>query len=281
MRKLINEVDVVVEGFDTGRMDSGMDLASSDSEPVKKPRVALMIDSPFSSYTAGQLWFLFDQWTEFGIDRIRSGSFNRIDLAEYDVILMPGAWGGLNDVWGESQIEDLKTWVRNGGVLIGTEGSGSWLTKDRSGFTDVELFEAEEEDSTEIDEKAYTQYEDREDVFGLERIPGSAFKAIVDNSNPLAFGLPDQLYSLKFGNDGIMPSNSLQTVGYYVKEGEVLASGYASEENRENAKGKAFAAVQNMGSGKVVFLLDNTQYRMFWVGPSRMVQNAVMLLPGF
>lgn len=281
MQKLADEADVVIEGFDTGRMDTGMDLASSDSEPVKKPKVALMIDSPFSSYTAGQLWFLFDQWTEFGVDRIRSGSFNRIDLAEYDVILMPGAWGGLNGVWNESQIEDLKSWVRNGGVLIGTEGSGSWLTKDRSGFTDAELFEAADEDSSDVDEKGYTRYEDREEVFGLERIPGSAFKAIVDNSNPLAFGLPDQLYSLKFGNDGIVPSNSLQTVGYYVNEGEVLASGYASVENRDNSKGKAFAAVQNMGSGKVVFLLDNTQYRMFWVGPSRMVQNAVMLLPGF
>ncbi|MDZ7805782.1 MAG: hypothetical protein U5K71_01535 [Gracilimonas sp.] len=281
MQKLLEEVDVVIEGFDTGRMDSGMDLASSDSEPINKPKVALMIDSPFSSYTAGQLWFLFDQWTEFGIDRIRSGSFNRIDLAEYDVILMPGAWGGLSGVWNETQIEDLKSWVRNGGVLIGTEGSASWLTKDQSGFTDVELFEAEEKDSTEVDENAYTRYEDREDVFGLERIPGSAFKAVVDNSNPLAFGLPDQLYSLKFGTDGIIPSNSFETVGYYVNEGEVLASGYASDENKENAKGKAFAAVQNMGSGKVVFLLDNTQYRMFWVGPSRMVQNAVMLLPGF
>ncbi|HBQ59789.1 MAG TPA: hypothetical protein DD671_09240, partial [Balneolaceae bacterium] len=247
-------------------------------EPVQKPEVALMIDSPFSSYTAGQLWFLFDQWTEFGIDRVRSGSFTRIDLAEYDVILMPGSWGGLNGVWSESQIEGLKDWVREGGVLIGTEGSGSWLTKDRSGFTNVELFE--EEDSTKVDEKAYTQYAHREDVFGLDRIPGSAFKAHIDNTNPLAFGLPETLYSLKFGDDGLVPSTDFQTVGYYVKEGEVLASGYASEENREEAKGMAFAAVENMGSGKVVFLLDNTQYRMFWVGPSRMVQNAVMLLPG-
>lgn len=281
MRQLAEEVSVVIEGFDTGRMDEGMDLASSDSEPVKEPKVALMVDSPFSSYTAGQLWFLFDQWTEFGIDRIRSGSFNGIDLAEYDVILMPGAWGGLSGVWNSSQIEDLKSWVRNGGVLIGTEGSGTWLTADRSGFTDVELFEEEEDDSTEVEDKAYTKYADRTDVFGLERIPGSAFKGIIDNTNPLAFGLPEQLYSLKFGDDGIVPNNSLQTVGYYVKEGEVMASGYASEENKEKARGQAFAAVQNMGSGKVVFLLDNTQYRMFWVGPSRMVQNAVMLLPGF
>jgi len=74
MRQLAEGVNVVIEGFDTGRMDAGMDLASGDSQPVEKPKVALMIDSPFSSYTAGQLWFLFDQWTEFGIDRIRSGS---------------------------------------------------------------------------------------------------------------------------------------------------------------------------------------------------------------
>jgi hypothetical protein len=281
MRQLAEGVNVVIEGFDTGRMDAGMDLASGDSQPVEKPKVALMIDSPFSSYTAGQLWFLFDQWTEFGIDRIRSGSINGIDLAEYDVLLLPGSWGGLGGVMSDSQIEGLKAWVRDGGVLIGTEGSGAWLTENQSGFTNVQLFEEEEEDSTDVDENAYTKYSNREDVFGLERIPGSAFKAVIDNTNPLAFGLPETLYSLKFGDDGIVPNNSLQTVGYYVKEGEVMASGYASAENKEKARGMAFAAVQNMGSGKVVFLLDNTQYRMFWVGPSRMVQNAVMLMPGF
>ncbi|MBO6587006.1 MAG: hypothetical protein JJ953_12935 [Gracilimonas sp.] len=281
MQKIAEEANVVVKGFNTGRMSKGMDLASGDSQPVKKPNVALMVDSPFSSYTAGQLWFLFDQWTELGISRIRSGSFSSSDLDEYDVILMPGAWGGLSSVWSENEMEAVKDWVRRGGVLIGTEGSASWLTKDQSGFTDVALFEEEKEDTTEVDPKAYTKYANREDVFGLERIPGSAFKAMVDNTNPLAFGMPERLYSLKFGDDGLVPSTSYQTVGYYVKEAdEVLASGYASEENKEKAAGKAFAAVENMGSGKVVFLLDNTQYRMFWVGPTRMVQNAVMLLPG-
>jgi hypothetical protein len=37
--------------------------------------------------------------------------------------------------------------------------------------------------------------------------------------------------------------------------------------------------VQNMGRGKVVMLLENTQYRMFWIGPARMVQNAVFQVP--
>ena len=94
--------------------------------------------------------------------------------------------------------------------------------------------------------------------------------------------MTDKLYSLKFSTNGLKPNDSFSTVGYYVKDGEpVLASGYASQENQRNAAGMAFAAVQNVGRGKVVHLLDNTQYRMFWVGPSRMMQNAVMLLSGF
>jgi len=34
-----------------------------------------------------------------------------------------------------------------------------------------------------------------------------------------------------------------------------------------------------MGDGQIVFLVDNTQYRMFWRGPSRMLQNAAMIVP--
>ncbi|HRD79398.1 MAG TPA: hypothetical protein PLL53_01465, partial [Saprospiraceae bacterium] len=61
----------------------------------------------------------------------------------------------------------------------------------------------------------------------------------------------------------------------------LLASGYASQENLKHLAGNAFAGVLPMGRGKVVFLLDNPQFRMYWRGPSRMMQNAVMLLPGF
>lgn len=281
MAKIAEGADVKVAGFDTGRMDEGSDLGSPSMRPVEEPKVALMMDSPFNSYTAGQLWFLFDQWTEFGISRIRADDFNSIDLNSYDVILMPGMWGG--GMFNDSSIDRLKSWVRNGGTLIGTEGTGAWLTKERSGITAAELVSSDEgEDSDEVPAVAYTRYEDREDTSGLRRIPGSAFKGIVDNSHPLAFGMPDRLYSLKFGSTAIVPDESFHTVGYYHKDAsEVLASGYASNENKEHAAGNAFAVVDDMGRGQVVMLLDNTQYRMFWVGPSRFIQNAVMLLPGF
>lgn len=281
-KKVADEAQVKIVGFNTGRMDAGIDFGSRDSRPISKPKVALMIDSGFSSYTAGQMWFLFDQWTELGISRIRSGSFNRMDLNSYDVIILPGGFG-LNGVFNESARNNLKDWVRNGGVIIGAESAGAWLGKEQAGFSSAEIFKPkEDEKSDSIKPDAYTTYANRGDSTGLKRIPGSAFKAIIDNTHPLAFGMPDKLYSLKFSTNGIKPDASIHTVGYYVKDGEsVLASGYASQENQKNAEGMAFAAVQNMGRGKVVHLLDNTQYRMFWVGPSRLLQNAVMQLPGF
>lgn len=280
MQRIAKEAKVNITGFNTGRMDSGIDLASRDSEPVSEPKVALMVDSPFNSYTAGQIWFLFDRWTEFGISRIRSESLQNLDISEYDVIVMPGAWGGLSSVLDSTAQSRLKNWVREGGTLVATENSAEFLSKDKSGFTSVELADIDKkEEEDEIDPAAYTRYEAREDSAGLRRIPGSAFKGIIDDSHPLAFGLPGRLYSLKFTDESLVPSTDWQTVGYYDKDaGSVLASGYASQKNIRKSAGNAFAGVVNIGSGKVVFLLDNTQYRMFWVGPARMMQNAVMLL---
>ncbi len=282
MKKIAESTQVKIAGFNTGRMDEGSDLGSPSMRPIEEPKVGLLMDAGFNSYTAGQLWFLFDQWTEFGISRIRSDrTRGNLRLNEYDVILMPGGFG-LNGVINENAREQLKAWVRNGGTLIGTESSGSWLTKDQSGISSIELFEEEDKDDDKVDPAAYTRYMDREDSTGLRRIPGSAFKANIDNSHPLAFGMSDKLYSLKFRTDGIKPDPSFHTVGHYLKDpNQVLASGYSSNENKKQAAGMAFAAVQDMGQGQVVILLDNTQYRMFWVGPARLVQNAVMLVPGF
>ncbi|NGP88130.1 M14 family metallopeptidase [Fodinibius halophilus] len=283
MQRIAKEAKVTIEGFDTGRMVSGMDLASRDSEPVDKPNVALMVDSPFSSYTAGQIWFLFDQWTEFGINRIRSDRLSYLDLDEYDVLVLPSAWGGFSSALDSTALDKLKGWVRDGGTLVATENAAEFMSKDQSGFTSVELADEPSNDKKEekdtIKPAAYTTYAAREDSSGLKRIPGSAFQGHIDNTNPLAFGLPNKLFTLKFSDESLVPSTNWQVVGHYDKDPQsVLASGYASAENKKQVAGNAFAGVQPMGSGQVVFLLDNTQYRMFWVGPARMMQNAVMIL---
>ena len=279
MEQIMSEHHVQIDAFQTGRMDSGIDLASSDANPMKAPKVALIVDQPFNSYTAGQLWFLFDRWTEYGISRIRANRLSSIDMSEYDVMIFPGAWGGLDAALSEADQERLKSWVRSGGVLVATEGTAAWLSSTRSGFTSVELYKNEPEDEA-TSNSDYVPYSERSERAGLQRIPGAAFKSYVDTSHPLGFGMKEELYTLKFSTDAFELTDELLAIGrYHESASDILASGYSSEQNKKFAAGQSFAAVQNMGRGKVVMLLENTQYRMFWIGPARMIQNAVFQVP--
>jgi len=289
MERVARETGVRIRGLDTGRMESGIDLASRDSRPVKPPKTAMLVDQPFSTYTAGQIWYLFDQETRLPITRIRSSSlegagtgegryvrYGKADLADYDVLILPGA-NNLEAVFDSTQQSALKEWVRGGGTLIATEESATFFTKDASGFTDVEAIE----DTTEA-LGPYTPFEARGDSSALAGIPGAALDGRLDATHPLAFGIGDRVYPLKYGDDALVPSADLQTAGHYADTApaDLLISGYASQQNLEELRGNAFAATLPMGEGEVVFLVDNTQYRMFWIGPARMLQNAVMLVPG-
>ena len=291
MQSIAEEAGVKVIGFNSGRMRTGTDLASSSNRPVKQPRIALMVDPPFSSYTAGQIYFLFDWATELPIERIRTTAleqtslpkqgfrFGGADLKDYDVLILPGGGNTLKALFGEDQQKQLKAWVQNGGTIIATESAARFFTKENSKITEVEMKKSPKDSSDAIN---YLKYADREDYFGKRRIPGSAMNAKIDITNPLAFGLKENLYTLKFGNEGLIPSDKFQTVGYYEKDvSKMLVAGYASKENMEHLKGLSFAGVAPIGAGKIVYFIDNTQYRMFWLGPSRMMQNAAMILPGF
>ena len=289
MERVARETGVRIHGLDTGRMEEGIDLASRNSRVVDQPKTALLVDQPFSTYTSGQIWYLFDQETRLPVTRIRSSSlegtgtgegryvrYGKADINDYDVLILPGA-GRLEAVFDSTQQAALKDWVRRGGTLVATEESATFFTEETSGFTDVEAVE----DTTEAT-GPYTPFTARGDSAGLDYIPGAALDGRLDATHPLAFGIGDRVSPLKYGTEALAPSADLQTAGYYADEapGDLLVSGYASQENLRRLAGNAFAATLPMGEGEVVFLVDNTQYRMFWIGPARMMQNAVMLVPG-
>ena len=125
----------------------------------------------------------------------------------------------------------------------------------------------------------YLKYADREKFNAQKSIPGAALVTHLDKTNPVAFGLGDQFYTLKMDQRSLKPTAKMQTVAYYEKDStKLLVSGYASKENLGRLSGKIAVGVVPQKKGKVVFMMDNTQFRMFWRGPSRMIQNAVMLL---
>jgi len=286
MKEIADKMEVVIHGLATGRMKNGIDLASNRNRPIKQPKVALLVEPPFNTYTCGQLYFLFDQETRLPVDRIRTsmlmqtaipklGSrYGYTDLNDYDVLILAGGGNRLKEIFKEKQLKEMEAWIRSGGTLVATESAASFFSKKNWKAFSMELVKSKQDTSDAV---KYLAFEDRQDYYGKKNIPGSALWSHVDVSNPLAFGMKKEVYSLKFGNTAIQPSPALQTVGYYHKNAEeLLVAGYASKENLEHLAGNTFAATQSLGQGKIVYLLDNTQYRMFWLGTARMMQNAVL-----
>ena len=114
MDEVAEKAGVVIEAFATGRMQDGIDFGSSNMVPLKNPTVGLMVDTPFNSYTAGQLWYLLDKETELGISKLRMSRLKSLNLNKYDVLLFPGVRGTVDS----SLVNKLKTWVLNGGTAL-------------------------------------------------------------------------------------------------------------------------------------------------------------------
>jgi hypothetical protein len=291
LQNVSNSHKITIHSVPTGRATDGLDLGSSKNRPVQQPKVALMVDAPFNMQTAGQVWFLFDEEVGLPVDRIRSSvllqsampkfgeRYGYADLNDYDVLILPGGGNNLRYIFDREAYSQLQDWVNRGGTLIALENAVEFFTQDRSKFTQVKWSEI----PTDTSLLAKTiSYDKREDYFGKKRIPGSSLMSNIDVSNPLAFGMEPTLHTLKQDVSSFLPTAGMQVVGsYYSDPTKLLTGGYAPKDALKHLSGKCYAGVMPMGAGKVVLLLDNTQFRMFWRGPSRMIQNAVMLLKQF
>ena len=289
MRELANRHDIQIHRSATGRMATGMDLASTRNFPVKQPKVALLVEPPFSVYTSGQLYFLFDWETELPVDRIRASvleqtslpkfgqRYGLADLNDYDVLILPEA-RNLRGVFNATASQKLRDWIERGGTVVAIGSSAAFLSADGGFLNDQALSKAPAVNDSAA---ARLTYAERTDFYGKRRIPGSALNTTVDVTHPLGYGLKPTVYGLKFGVEALVPDAGLQSVGRYADEAdELLAAGYASAENLAALAGKTWAGVRPLGRGRIVYFMDNPHYRMFWRGPSRMMQNAVMIVPG-
>lgn len=285
LNQIANETNIDYDLHNTGRVEDGIDFGSNNFTPLKMPKVGMLVGPPFDTYSAGQIYFLFDQETAFPVERIRTevleqtalpkfGSrYGYANLFDYDVIILPDGGNGLKQLLGEEEQKIWKMWLEQGGTIIATESAAEFFTKSNSKIANLEI-KSPKRDTSET--AIYINYADRRDYYGKKRIPGSAVNSNVDVTHPLAFGIDPSLFTLKFGAEKIIPNSSFQTVVKYEKEENLLVAGYISDENIKFLSEGVGAGVLGIGRGKIVYLLDNTQYRMFWRGPSRMMQNAVM-----
>ncbi|REL25042.1 hypothetical protein DYD21_16140 [Rhodohalobacter sp. SW132] len=263
-----DEFDLTFHAVDTGLSRSGIDLGSRNAQVVDKPEAAIVFGSGVRSTEAGEAWFLLNRHAGIGITKIDTDIFPRADLQRYNTIVLVD---GNYSRWSEDTTDELRSWIRNGGVLITSGRASAWAIQQE--LVSENLI-AESPELTP--DGSRFNYEERDDRRRANSIPGVILEADIDPSNPIAFGVKDrrQLF-IKQSSNFLKPSeNPYGTVAQFTED--PLVAGFVNDANLDQIRGTAALLVSQEGSGKVILFSENPNFRSYWHTTSRLFLNAIL-----
>lgn len=254
----------------TGYVEQGKDFGSRYVGQIKPVKVAVLAGEPTSSLRFGEVWHFFEQQLRYPLTVLNSDYFDRVDLAAYDVLVLPDGYGYrgfLND----KRRAALADWVRAGGKLIAM-GQALGGLQGEAGFSIVD----KDKESPARDSVLPEPFEGTERERIKSEITGAIFKARVDPTHPLAFGYSDTYYTLKLGSDAYSYLDG-GTVAYLEGNPRPMAGFAGSEAVKRIPETLVFGA-ERLGRGQVVYLADNPLFRGFWENGKLFFANALFML---
>lgn len=253
------EIDAVFTGI-----TQGIDLGSKYFKSLDKIKVALIVGDGVSSYDAGEIWHLFDQRYDITITKLDVKSVYRANLERYNSIIIPSM---SSSALSEGATKKLKTWVQNGGTVIGYENTIKW-------FNSKEFAKLDFKAKAKVSANNIT-YEQEYDFKKAQTISGAIFEVDLDRSNPINFGYKNNKIALFKSTTLFLEADSSSYNNPIKYSKSPLLSGYISKPNLEVLKGTVPFKVKSLGKGKVVAFTDNTNFRAFWFGTNKLLMNAI------
>ena len=252
--------------------DTRTDMGSPDIKMINAPKIALLKGDGVSSLSYGALWHFFEKQLHYPVTHIETQSMSFSKLARYNVLVLPE--GRYSKLLGEQQIKELKKWIRSGGKVIAM-GSATRSFLDKKGF---DLKNNEQDDLEDQQSKTnLTPYDKRERESVTDFITGSIYKITLDPSHPLAFGYGDSYFSLKQGSTSYQFMEDGYNVGYIDGDAKSV-SGFSGENAKAKLKNSMVFGEARMGSGSVVYLVDDVLFRSFWEQGKLFFANALFFV---
>jgi len=249
-----------------GMTATGPVLGANENQYLEFPKVVLLRGRPVSSYSFGAHWFVFDYQSPLPYTPINVDDLRRVDLDAYNTVVLPNAWGSVD----ERVVDALKTWVREGGVLVASGRAAMWASERL-----LELEDAQQSDSRDDDQPASAlTYEQRREQSTRQRIAGAQVQIHVDTTHPLSAGARSSYGVLKRG-DHILP---VDENGYVVARfaEQPHLGGVLSDENKQKIAGSPFMTEHRLGRGRVICFSEDLTFRGFQHGPRRLLLNAII-----
>jgi len=263
MSDLSSKYALNIFGIDQGT-SSGKYYGSPSNAFLEKPKIALISGIGLNSYDVGEIWFQLDHVMGLPFTMLDKTQFASADLSKYNLIIM--ADGRYNA--GGFSSEKLKKWISAGGNILAFKSAINYLNEQE--IISVEKITPEPPQNN-------PDYKSSSAARGSQVIGGAIFETILDMTHPLSYGYKDKyLPSFKRGTHFYKHTeNALATPVAY--SANALMSGYISKENMQALNNSAAVMVHSHGSGKIISITDNPNFRGYWWGGSKLFANAIFL----
>jgi hypothetical protein len=261
----------------SGFASKGGDLGGEFYPLLKAPKVLLLGGNGVSNIDFGHVWFYLDQVVEYPVSIVELDYFKRVTLSTFTTLILAEGYYSFS----ESELKNIDEFVSGGGKIIAM-GEAMNLFKDRQGYH-LTQFATEEEKVTatqkEEEDELYNRFLDYE---GSERrsisayVPGAIIENTIDTSHPLTFGLGENYFSLKTSPSVYKLLKGAQNVIYVPKKFQSF--GFVGSKLKSELAETVTFAIDNVGKGKVIYMIDNPLFRGFWENGNLLFSNALFLV---
>ena len=292
IKEIARQTGATVTGINTSWVTEGPSFGSDNTVKMIAPKIAMAWDEPVSSLSAGNSRFVIERQFNYPVTAIRTPMLKRADLSHYQVLILPS--GNYMDALGKSGADNIKQWIKRGGVLI-TLGQATKYAADQTiGLLAVKRERAfkdesdkkkpakESEKESEVDGQLFTSKENL--IKASENfkekpdfVAGVLANIDVDQEHWLTAGVNQQLTAIAYGNDIYTPIKlaSGKNVAWFSGPENVLASGYLWEENKKQLAYKPYLIHQPMAKGMVISFTQEPTTRAYLDGLNVMLLNTI------
>lgn len=271
VRNEISSAVIDITTINTGFVTTGKDLGSDEYPLVRIPNVLSLAGDRVSSQSIGQVWHFFEEELKYPIHLVLPDDLNDVNLSDYNVVVLPEGGYDLDTDF----MSKLKSWMIAGGRVVALGSAVSRLAG-KDGFSIKTKPEPEAQDTGKVKPKPIEhpdEYASAERKSLSDEIGGAVFQTHMDSTNPLCFGMGKYYMTLK-----TTPSTYAWLKGsgnaIFLNENQ-KHYGFAGSKAIKKTDNSLVAGVEEMGSGSVVYLVDNPLFRSFWNSGKVLFSNAL------
>ncbi|HVT03702.1 MAG TPA: M14 family metallopeptidase [Thermoanaerobaculia bacterium] len=286
LRGVVTETGVTPIGIDSV-WSKGMALGSSRVHYIRDPRIAVIGGEGVDPNSFGGIWFALDVETEVPHSLLSLDKLASADLSKYRVLVFPDG-DGYADAISKKTSERLETWLQGGGTIIAIKGAGEFLRGKDVHLSKVKTWTAPRTDAAKADKSAKDEKSDKSDSENEEetryndfRIPGAAFRTVMNTHSFLTFGVPRSPSVILEGKLTLKVLLRQVDNVMTVEDKDPLISGFAWPESLKRARGAGYLLVETVGKGSIITFADEPYFRGFWRGTMPLLMNAVLYSPSF